>query len=75
MECKIEECVRGTENEFCSRHQKAKNNIKKTFSKWKIAYGEEYSYMQYLTRLANDDEIGAGHWVIQVAQYLLDQEK
>jgi len=75
MDCIVADCVRDASTEFCKKHQLAKENIDSNFSQWQHAYGSEFTRQEYLTRLAEDDEVGAGIWVIEVAEYLLTEEK
>jgi hypothetical protein len=70
-ECIIEDCVRDTLDDFCSKHLEAKHNLEKTFPDWQKAYGKKFTMKKYLQRLAEDDEIGTGEWVVSVAKYLL----
>lgn len=77
MSCNIEDCVRDIVEgnpEFCQKHAMARQNLEKTFKKWQIAYGKSYSMDQYLERLANDETISAGEWVVDVAQHLLEKK-
>ena len=74
MECIVNECVREAHNGYCKKHELAKTNIDKNFEQWQVAYGKKFSMKDYLTRLSEDYEIGAGVWVIEVAEYLLDQD-
>lgn len=73
-ECIIEECVRETDDDFCSKHLEAIENLEKTFPAWQNAYGKKFTMQQYLQRLAEDDEIGTGDWVVSVAKHLLNNE-
>lgn len=78
MDCVIKTCVRDAyktdEEEFCKKHQLAADNIRDSFTKWQKAYGERFDMQQYLERLVDDYEIGAGDLVIEVAEYMLTQD-
>jgi hypothetical protein len=74
MDCIIPDCVRNALNEYCERHLNAFENVERGFASWRSAYGKSYTYSKYLERLSEDYEIGSGQWVIEIAEYLLDQK-
>ena len=73
MSCRIPECVRDITNdlpEFCAKHSLARENLDKSFKEWKLAYGKSYTFSMYLDRLINDETIGAGEWIQDIAIFL-----
>jgi len=71
MDCIIVDCVRSTTDHYCMKHRLAKENIEKTFASWQVAYGDDYTWEEYLDHLASDYEIGSGDLVMEVAEHLL----
>lgn len=74
MDCIIPDCVRNADIDYCEKHLNAFENVENGFSKWQIAFGKSFTYPKYLERLSEDYEIGSGQWVIEIAEYLLDQK-
>ena len=74
MSCIIESCIRERENEFCVEHHEAHENIENSFSSWKKAYGTKYSKTKYLSELVNNEELPAGKWVREIAEYLIENK-
>ena len=79
MDCVIETCVRDAfkddQEDFCQKHQLAADNIKEAFPKWQKAYGKDFDMQLYLERLVEDYELGSGDMVMEVAEYLVNQEE
>lgn len=73
-ECQIPSCARDSSDTFCEKHQLAHQNLKDNYPTWQKAYGKKFSFIDYLERISEDYEIGSGQWVIDVAEYLIDQE-
>ena len=69
MNCKA--CNRITEeNEFCSLHLKAYQNILEKFKVWQAA--SEISWIQYLVEIQKNSL--TGEWAKEVAKYLIEDE-
>jgi hypothetical protein len=70
MTCKI--CKRPTkENEYCSLHLKAYQNICAKFEVWKKA--SEVSWEDYLVEISKNSLTGV--WAKEVAKHLIEDER
>jgi hypothetical protein len=70
MDCKI--CGRPTvdSDDFCKYHKKSYENILEAFESWKIAL--DIDWENYLTHISEEE--GAGKWVVEVVDYLMQQD-
>ncbi|MBN1331200.1 MAG: hypothetical protein JXA54_17150 [Candidatus Heimdallarchaeota archaeon] len=72
VQCKV--CKTTIEKgDFCDAHSIAKTNLEKRYADWVIAY-RKLSRKEYLTFMANDQDIPIGDWAREVADYLLKEE-
>ena len=67
-ECPL--CGRDKEDEFCSYHQTALNNLKEKHEKWETAAG--LSWEKYLERLS--DLESTGRWIREVIEFITQQD-
>ena len=67
-ECPI--CGREKEDEFCTYHQKAFNNLKEMHEKWEKASG--LSWEGYLDKVSTIDH--TGRWIIEVIEFITQQD-
>jgi len=72
LSCEIDGCHKEKISKFCSRHELAKENIEKEFSKWQIAFGSSYTMVEYLTELIENEDLNSGMWVKDIAEYILE---
>ncbi|MFV2016058.1 MAG: hypothetical protein ACC656_11555 [Candidatus Heimdallarchaeota archaeon] len=76
--CLIEVCHRPKDNaskhDYCSRHEKAYENIESTFQEWIVAYGKKYRKKKYLQNLLTNQDVSSGKWVKEVVKQLLEEE-
>ncbi|MBE0526860.1 MAG: hypothetical protein IH631_07950 [Candidatus Thorarchaeota archaeon] len=63
-------CGRDKQDEFCSYHQTAYDNLKEMHTKWETAAG--LSWEDYLDRL-NDIE-STGRWVRDVIEFITQRD-
>jgi hypothetical protein len=59
---------------YCDAHLIAKKNLEEKYKDWQNAYGK-LTWKEYLTRMANDQDIPIGDWAREVADHLLKIEK
>jgi len=71
--CAIKECINDTvEGSYCTEHATAFENIESNFKNWKKAYGEGFSYEEYLQNLTTSPKVGRN--IIDVAQQLIENQ-
>ena len=64
-ECPI--CGRDLQEEFCSYHQTAFNNLKEMHAEWEAAAG--LSWENYLDRISDLEE--TGRWIREVIEFIM----
>lgn len=60
--------------QFCDAHLIAKKNLEESFKDWQKAYGK-LTWVEYLKKLINDNDIPVGEWAKETASYLLKKDK
>ena len=63
-------CGRDRQNEFCSYHQTALENLKAAHEKWETAAG--LSWEEYLIKLRDLED--TGRWIVEVIEFITQQD-
>lgn len=70
--CAISECINDAmDTDFCNEHSLALEAIEEKYHGWKKAYGEDFSFEQYLTSLTTTPKVGKN--ILDVVTLLLKQ--
>jgi len=63
-------CGRDRQEEFCSYHQIAFNNLKEMHEKWEIASG--LSWESYLKKISDIED--TGRWIREVIEFITTKD-
>lgn len=63
-------CSRDKQDEFCSYHQTAFDNLKAMHSKWETASG--LTWEAYLNKIS--DLENTGRWIVEVVEFITQQD-
>ena len=68
MSCPM--CGRDKQDEFCSYHQTAFDNVKEMYAKWETAAG--LSWEEYLQKISDIED--TGRWIVEVIEFITQQD-
>ncbi|MHA2248710.1 MAG: hypothetical protein ACXAD7_00035 [Candidatus Kariarchaeaceae archaeon] len=72
--CVINICKRDADVNYCDNHLTALANLRSGFSEWVIAFGNKFTFQDYLKKITTDNTIEFGSWVRDVAKYMVDEK-